>query len=211
MKKTVASILTSTLLLTALNGCVQASGHTYGENAHESMTQKDEVGKAIEYATDDNYTSALPPLSKMNQKQRYEYFHDNINQNVYDKWLIAEQAEGVRSEKEIYAEYLAFWKNEFAFTIESGKDLFKDTNEYNAWKNELEQWLESAQETLKIEIDILGSAEVQQLEVIVPHCKLIRQKVIDTKYFLYQCQFECYSNIEIMIEWAPESKLIQIN
>ena len=60
MKKAIASILTSTLLLTALNGCVQPSRHTYGENAHESMTQKDELGKAIKYATD----NTLDLLSK---------------------------------------------------------------------------------------------------------------------------------------------------
>ena len=29
---------------------------------------------------------------------------------------------------------------------------------------------------------------MDQLEVIIPHCELVRQKVIDTKYFLYKLE-----------------------
>lgn len=147
--------------------------------------------------TTSNNTNDSPQL------EFYRTFQETINSNAYDKWLKAELSKANRSDKEIYAEYLAFWKNELTFTIECGKSLFDDVDAYNQWKYNLEQWVVFSQETLKLEMNSFD-ATMPQLEVIIPHCELIRQKVIDTKHFLYYLEFETTgNNREIDINWSP--------
>lgn len=130
----------------------------------------------------------------------YQYFSSCVSENPYDKWLKAELEKGERAEKTIYAEYLAFWKEELAFTAESGEAAFDDQAQYEQWKSDIRQWLVISQEILKSEMDMMNCS-LGELEVIVPYCEMVRQKTIDTKRFLYYhavfSTLTPYTNIEI--------------
>ena len=144
------------------------------------------------------------------QLEFYRIFQETINSNAYDKWLKTELSNAHRPEIEIYAEYLALWKNELTFTIEYGKSMFDDVDTYNQWKYNLEQWVLFSQETLKLEMNSFD-ATMPKLEVIIPHCELIRQKVIDTKKFLYYYEKEKLGmldihNNKILIPWKYDNQ-----
>lgn len=138
-------------------------------------------------------------------KNKYQFFNDLIAENPYDKWLNNELAKGERAEKVIYAEYLAFWKDELLHTVEDGKSFFKEEEEYTQWKDHILQWLESSQEILKLEMNMMYYS-LAQLEVIIPYCEMIRQKAIDTKEFIYLYQFynESLSYADFKIDWYCE-------
>lgn len=138
-------------------------------------------------------------------KNKYQFFNDLIAENPYDKWLNNELAKGERAEKVIYAEYLAFWKDELLHTVEDGKSFFKEEEEYTQWKDHILQWLESSQEILKLEMNMMYYS-LAQLEVIIPYCEMIRQKAIDTKEFIYLYQFynESLSYADFKIDWCCE-------
>lgn len=144
------------------------------------------------------------------QLKFYRTFQESVDSNSYDKWLETALSQGNKSEKEIYSNYLTLWKAEFLFTIQNGKRLFENEDDYIIWKTELEQWLVNAENILKIEMNSM-EATLPQLEVIIPHCKLIRQKVIDTKKFLYYYGKEKLGmldihNSEILIKWRYDNQ-----
>ena len=170
----------------------------------ESNTEYIQSGANYLFAIKDETNQVdYSQIDNNKQDKKYQFFLDCINENPYDKWLKNELEKGERAEKTIYAEYLAFWKDELNFTIECGKSLFDDVDRYNQWKYNLEQWVLFSQETLKLEMNSFY-ATMPKLEVIIPHCKLIRQKVIDTKHFLYYLEFETTGNHhEIVINWSP--------
>ena len=117
----------------------------------------------------------------------YEKFQLEVELNICDKWLDKKLSEGVEAPKNIYADYLKIWKDEMTYAIEKAEKLFDDHNEYEKWKTDLEQWMYYSSEILKREMNsFMGTMD--QLEVIIPHCELVRQKVIDTKYFLYKLE-----------------------
>ena len=134
------------------------------------------------------------------QTKQYQYFYKAIEENPYDKWLKNELEKGERAEQAIYAEYLAFWKDELAFTMENGKVIFEDKEQYEQWKSAMEQWLVVSQDILKVEMHMMNFS-LGQLEVIIPYCEMVRQKAIDTKQFLYYYQIyhtsTPYTNIEL--------------
>ena len=133
----------------------------------------------------------------------YEKFQHAIEENIYDKWLDNKLSEGIEAHKNIYADYLKLWKDEMAYTIKEAEKLFDDPEEYTKWKTNLEQWLYYSSEILKTEmLSIMGTSN--QAEIIANHCELIRQKVIDTKYFLYQLEYQVADNIyeSIDINWC---------
>ncbi len=134
------------------------------------------------------------------QTKQFQYFYRAVDENPYDKWLKNELEKGERAEKTIYAEYLAFWKDELTFTIESGEVIFDDKEQYEQWKSDIQQWLVISQDVLKTEMNMMNYS-LGQLEVIIPYCEMVRQKVIDTKQFLYYYQvyntLTPYTNIEI--------------
>ena len=144
------------------------------------------------------------------QLEFYRTFQNSVNSNLYDKWLEEELCKGERFEKEIYSDYLALWKDEFLFTIENGANLFENEDDYIYWKTELEKWFVDTQNVLKVEMNLMG-ATMPQLEVIIPHCELVRQKVIDTKKFLYYFEKEKLGmldihNSEILIKWKYDNQ-----
>ena len=154
----------------------------------------------------DKLPDVYKQISENNKQDReYQVFYDCINENPYDKWLKNELEKGERAEKTIYAEYLAFWKDELVFTIESGEVIFDNKEQYKQWKSNIQQWLVISQEILKTEMDMMNCS-LGQLEVIIPYCEMVRQKVIDTKQFLYYYQvyntFTPYTNIEI--KWCSK-------
>lgn len=134
------------------------------------------------------------------QTNQYQFFHESVEENPYDKWLKNELGRGERAKKTIYAEYLAFWKDELVFTIESGEVIFDEKEQYEQWKSDMQQWLVISQDILKNEMNMMNYS-LGQLEVIIPYCEMVRQKAIDAKRFIYYYQIyntlTPYANIEI--------------
>ena len=100
--------------------------------------------------------------------------------------------------------FLNFWKTELLLTIDAGQYLFDDQEAYKEWKNCLEEWLSSTTEALRVEVNsLLGT--IPQLDSIIPCCKLVRQKAIDTKFFLYQLDWQ-KSGYTPSIIWTVTAK-----
>ena len=208
MKKIISALLCCTMLTTIVS--CNKNEKKSDKNIRENEISNDKITNAYQNIYDTNKDTSIDTdettsnnTNDSPQLEFYRIFHETINSNAYDKWLKAELSNANRPDREIYAEYLAFWKNELTFTIECGKSLFDDVDVYNQWKYNLEQWVVFSQETLKLEMNSFD-ATMLQLEVIIPHCELIRQKVIDTKYFLYCSEFETTGNRStIVINWSP--------
>ncbi len=189
MKKVIL-ILLIFFAICSMSSCAKE----YGSPESNTENSQSNIGKEATSSVDDSQTV------DMKQNQKYQYFLSCVNENPYDKWLKNEWEKGERAEKTIYAEYLAFWKDEFAYTIDSCEMIFDNHEQYEQWKSNMQQWLVISQEILKTEMDIMNFS-LGQLEVIMPYCEMIRQKTIDTKYFLYDYQvyhtLTPYTNIEI--------------
>ena len=117
-------------------------------------------------------------------EKEYVRFQNFVDWNIYDRWLELKISEGVDSITWIYGEYLKNWYAEFEFTLDYAKDLFENEEEYLIWKSKNEEWLKITRELLNKEVNQFTD-EMHRLEVIIPYSDLVRQKVIDTKYFLY--------------------------
>ena len=137
-------------------------------------------------------TSNVNLVQKSPQLEFYMQFEEAVAANVYDIWLEQVLAEGKQSEYSIYSDYLTLWKDELTYTIENGKKLFDSEEDYTHWKNKLNEWLENSQALLKIEMNqMMGT--LSQVDIIIPYCQLVRQKVIDTKKFLYYLEDQTLS------------------
>ena len=207
MKKIIIALLCCAMLTLAAS-CNKESNveldDNYYTHQHNNTSQDTETSPCDQndLVTDSNSLDSSN-VCLYSQYEFYNIFQEAINSNAYDKWLKTQLSKANSTDKEIYAEYLSFWKNELTFTIECGKSLFDDVDIYNQWKYNLEQWVLFSQETLKLEMNSFDTT-MPQLEVIIPYCELIRQKVIDTKYFLYYLEFETTgNNREIVINWSP--------
>lgn len=199
MKKTILVLLCCTMFVGAIS--CNKSKNKFWDNSNSANSDSQGVQN-----DSDNNTAQEGSLNSIDknedsiQMQQFQYFHENIDKNPYDQWLKNELAKGEHAEKDIYSEYLAYWSGELAFTIENGQELFNDKNLYGQWKNGIEEWLINSREILKVEMNMMNCS-LGQLEVIIPYCEMVRQKVIDTKEFLYYYQvyneFIDYTNIEI--------------
>ena len=180
-------------------------------NDGTSDNVEDSSVSGAESATSNETNESEEETTLSPQDIEYKKFQDSVNSNAYDKWLEEKLKDGIDSPKNIYAKYLALWKNELAYTIGYGEQLFEDFSKYEAWKKNLEEWLAYTSGTLTLEMNqLLGS--MTQLEVIIPHCDLVRQKVIDTKYFLYKLEIQnadfddaSISSPDVSIKWCLNS------
>ena len=141
--------------------------------------------------------------------QRYIYFYTAIKDNPYDNWLEAEKAMGILSQKELYTKYFELWENEFDYTIENGKNLFKSDTQYERWKDHINKWREAAKTVYETECEILNSSETALLAILISYTRLIRERTIESKNFLYRLECENKSTdttecIEIPITWTSE-------
>lgn len=208
MKKAMLILLCLIILLVTVS--CDKDDKTYVEMSHNNNSA-DEI-QSLQKISDNG--SGQPENNESIQTKQYKYFYKAIDENPYDKWLKSELEKGERAEKTIYAEYLAFWKDELVFTIESGEAIFGDNEQYKQWKSDIQQWLVSSQEILKNEMDMMNCS-LAQLEVIIPHCEMVRQKVIDTKKFLYYYQvyntFISYADIEINWSYKDSEQDDKIN
>ena len=217
-KKTVAFTIILCTLLSSLAGCNDSKDNdlsnidTTAEQTTVVETEEDTSVETEQETTLDNFNEETTEENKTNisdsiQDDEYSKFQASVDSNVYEKWLEEKWNEGIEAPKNIYATYLKLWKNELAFTIEYGKDVLDDDEKYESWKANLEQWLTYTSQTLTLEMNqLLGT--MTQLEVIIPHCELVRQKVIDTKYFLYQLEIQnavfndpTVSTPEVSVKW----------
>lgn len=169
MKKTSIFLICLSIILCSLAGCANSRS-------------KDSLPAGTEISSD--CTESHTVESDGHADPWYENFKNNVSKNPYDAWLDTQKSEGIRTEKAIYAEYLALWQNEMDFTVEYGKEVFEDPSVYEAWKHNIEQWVEVEKNTLMLEMNVFD-ASLQQLEAIIPRCMRFRQKVIDEKKFLY--------------------------
>ena len=119
--------------------------------------------------------------------ENWNRFQNFVADNTYDIWLENVLNAGIEMPWYIYSDYLKFWIAEYEFTLEYAKDFFDDEESYLSWKAENEAWLELTRELYKKEVSNFD-AQMERLEITIPYAKLIRQKVIDTKYFLYQLE-----------------------
>lgn len=187
----------------------ESSAHTTS-NEFDSRQNPSENDLNLLDNDDEQFEENIPKDDgKSIQIIQHQHFNQFVDKNPYDQWLKNELAKGERAEKNIYAEYLAFWKEELTFTVDNAQEIFDDKAQYEQWKDNIEQWLVNAENILKIEMNSMA-ATLPQLEVIIPYCKLIRQKVIDTKKFLYYYEKEELGildihNSEILITWKYDN------
>lgn len=187
MKKRAAPFLSAVVLSSVLlNGCFSINIST-----NRRKDSADRTGSPANCERESTGQSDAPESIAFSGQEKEisacKAFWTIVEQNPYDEWLAQKKAEGNTAEKVFYAEYLGFWKAELLAAMESGKPFFPDTEQYNQWKTGLEQWLESAQTALAAEMDVLQFT-MPQLEVIIPHCRMVRQKVLDTKFFLFYAE-----------------------
>ena len=198
MKKLILILLCFIMLIYTVSCHQNSDGETAQSSPKQDvsgeavdLSNSPKISKAPTYGiTDYSVGESIKSLSA-----EYRLFQETVNDNVYDKWLEKEKSEASRSDKDIYADYWKFWKSELLFTVEKAKPLFNDVDEYDNWKSNLEQWLVTTQEILKAEMSICN-VTMCQLEVIIPYCKLIRQKTIDTKYFCYSIENYCIDDVD---------------
>lgn len=195
MKKPILILLCLTIVLVAVS--CDKSKTSYDNH---SIDEKHSVQEACNHGSGQQENDNSMEDKESIQTKQYQYFYKAIEENPYDKWLKNELEKGERAEQAIYAEYLAFWKDELAFTMENGKVIFEDKEQYEQWKSAMEQWLVVSQDILKVEMHMMNFS-LGQLEVIIPYCEMVRQKAIDTKQFLYYYQIyhtsTPYTNIEL--------------
>ena len=199
MKKPILILLCLTIILVAVS-CDKSKTSLKTSYDDNSIDEKQSIQEVYNNGSGQQENDNLTEDKESIQTKQYKYFYKTIEENPYDKWLKSELEKGERAEQTIYAEYLAFWKDELAFTMENGKVIFDDKEQYEQWKSAIEQWLAISQDILKTEMNMMNYS-LGQLEVIIPYCEMIRQKVIDTKQFLYYYQVYnttiSYTNIEI--------------
>ena len=148
------------------------------EEPDNEITQapiSDEI-TALPHVTDDPNQSEQP--------DEYEIFQQAVDTNVYDQWLAQVLAEGILSLNDIYGKYSALWTQEFHYTIENAAGLFQSTEDYEIWKAELNNWLEATTNVIRVEARQLFG-QLPKVEILMRKCELIREKVIDIKYFCY--------------------------
>lgn len=222
MKNKIITTLLCSLLIVNMGACSYESKNQPEISGEDCKQQSNEWANNDESKTSaenseshsDNYiesSTAQSGREDIYSEKRRKYFCSNINENIYDNWLENEIAEGIRAERLIYTDYLNYWRNELAFTIQSGKTIFENESEYQKWKNQLDQWEELTISTLSTELNnLVLPATMTQANLIRQTSMLIRQKAIDTKWFLYQMKGdmavvadEPYT--EIPIEWALDS------
>ena len=140
-----------------------------------------------------------PPLSKIDPA----YLTKGLDQNPYDDWLVAELAAENASKQNLYAQYCTLWEHEMPLILEYGQGLFSSAEQYEQWKNSLEQFMTSARELFEIEWRHAPSEE-QQLQVLISYAQLIRDKVLDEVFFLRQYESDLEA-LEILNR-VPETK-----
>lgn len=225
MKRIIVLCLVLAVLLLVFVGCEQADINPNGtvskisqesENTYEE--EMDDITESAQNSSAEETQSVQEAPTNGSEQQendksidnsiqtkQYQYFYRSVEENPYDKWLKNELEKGERAEKTIYAEYLAYWKDELVFTIESGEVIFDDKEQYEQWKSDIQQWLIISQNILKNEMNMMNYS-LGQLEVIIPYCEMIRQKAIDAKQFLYYYQvYNTFTpNTDIEIKWCSK-------
>ena len=203
MKKRVAPLISAVVLSSALlGGCVKISISTDRKNPPIGST-----GSPVDRATESfENTSTTDSRFMSDRDLKIQDFWEMVDQNPYDKWLNQTLAEGIMPEKQIFFTYVGFWKAELQAAIQSGESLFDDANLYNQWKTGLEQWLDSAQAALRAEMEVLHFT-IPQLESIIPHCRLVRQKVLDTKFFLFYYERDKTDSWDcpVVVTWVTDN------
>lgn len=179
MKKILPIILSILILVLALQfvSCDDADS--------DSTTTTTTSTTTVTTTTSNNATP--DDSSSSSYDKNWNRFQDFVADNPYDIWLEAELNEGIEMPWYIYSDYIKFWIAEYEFTLKYAKNFFDDEENYLSWKSDNEAWLELTRELYRKEVSNFD-AQMERLEITIPYSKLIRQKVIDTKYFLYQLE-----------------------
>jgi len=134
----------------------------------------------------------------------YDYFYNYIDDNTYDENLQNDLNDGVLMLGIVYGNYAKSWTNELLFTIDNAKVLFYDIDEYNLWKDNMQQWMDITKSIIFQEVQIQSEqscGEMQRDELALNYANLIKEKTIDTKYFLYLIETgdPVYVNNDVLI------------
>ena len=207
MKKAILVLLCCAMLASTVS-CNKNDGQP-NKNIEKNEIHNSETINGPEstyYINTDTDTTSFNNTNDSPQLKSYRIFQESVNSNSYDKWLETTLTYDSLPITQAYGRYCVYWKNELSFTIEKAKILFEDENKYLAWKDDLYTWLQITQETYQNEINSMD-VMMNRLEITIPYCKLIRQKVIDTKYFCYILECNVMNNNStnpIGLEWAND-------
>lgn len=189
--------------------------HNTSEITNEVTTDQvtDPDGSVIlEEITNETVTEPIVTSPSYVYTNPYQKFYDVVDTNKYDIWYKNEN-ENTTTQLEINMRqdrYHKFWEEELAFTLKIAKPLFVDSSEYESWKSGIESWLETSREICRVE-RMKFSSSLQSLDIFCRFTDAVRQKVIDTKYFLYLLETEIPTNYKdpyIGITWN-EDEIIQ--
>lgn len=186
MKKVVFFVFVICLNLFFIIGCDEKQTLPENLNCGEETTL---------LRIDNSINSEIEDKNSSPQLEIFEIFQDKVISNIYDEWLNQSLANG-QELTECYAKYSRFWENEFNYSITIAESLFVDSESYLQWKNELEIWLETTTNIVRIESN-QAQGQVARLEIIIEKSKLIREKVIDIKYFCYVLE---HSKLDVTID-----------
>ena len=218
MKRFVSLFLTIIILMSLLIACnnidyssmENGSNEVLNESLRTTTTQSSDnllnINNATSQTTQINQSTISNPML-----EKYKRFDEAVNNNEYDKWLEKVSNEGIMSLNQIYGKYCSYWKNELDFTVAKAKILFKNQEDYLIWKEDLSSWLEITQKAYQNESDQMD-VSMNRLEISIPYSKLIRQKVIDVKYFCYILECNVINNDSdnpIGLQWANDLSIQQ--
>lgn len=189
-KKTthIAFTLLLITVLSLLISCIYSNDHLYSDFASNSSTS------STSSSLSDSNNTHQDDANLSNYDKMWIRFQNFIADNPYDKWLEFEKSEGMLTVKGMYGDYLKYWFAEYEFTLEYAKIFYENCDEYLSWKKDNEEWLQITRKLLNKEMNRFND-QMHQLEVMIPYSELIRQKVIDTKYFLYTLENDTASEI----------------
>ncbi len=185
MKKRIAAgVLSLALCVPVFGGCYNTDQNEI-KNADGTSAQVSVVNEI----SSNKLTNAEVLQTESPQLERWQYIHSCFEANEYDVWLNNVLNNDLLSLEQAYTQYLALWQDEMAFTIQMAKRLFENEDDYLSWKASLEAWMHATEDTYRQETQHLR-ASLSQCEILERYCKLLRQKVIDTKYFCYSLESE---------------------
>ena len=147
------------------------------------------------------------------------YFTEQVENNRYDAWLKEQLDNGVMPTPHLYGQHLTYWRLELAFTLEHAKQHFDDEKEYwnngrteeeyNLLKSSLEAWEKATMEAVYIEMNFFR-ATLERVNIAARTNDLIRQKVLDTKFLIYQLAgSQAYDPDLVTVDWRYQFEEVE--
>lgn len=192
MKKIVAGLLSFSLCIPLLCGC-QYMSQNKQENTDSTPVQALELGQIPS-----DHPNAEKLSGESAQLRRKDYVDNCFSSNEYDAWLHNVINNDLMPLGQAYTQYYALWQDELTFTVQMAERLFEDDDAYLSWKVSLEEWMRTTEDGYQQEMMQLH-ASLSRWELLGRYGEIVRQKVLDTKYF-------CYT-LESQLIWFGEDEM----